>query len=324
MKSLKDRFAKYTGSLRSWKASYILYNFLNRRQLLRNKKLYQKYGIRKNILSPIGSNDFPERATERPWLDQPDALHRLVEHPDWQNFSSDTQERIRQFVDEGYLILNGFFPKDKVDTLNAEVDELLKERHIDFNYSGRKIMNAHRYSASVNQDFFRHPKLLQLMEFLMGKTILPFQTITFIKGSEQRAHSDSIHMTTHPQGFLIAAWIALEDIQEGSGELFYYPGSHRFPFISTQDYPSGNSRWRLGAQTNKRYEDRIAQLIEEEGLEKKTFLAKKGDVLLWHANLLHGGKPIDDPAKTRRSLVAHYFCEDVICYHEMTQRPALW
>jgi hypothetical protein len=36
-------------------------------------------------------------------------------------------------------------------------------------------------------------------------------------------------------------------------------------------------------------------------------LAKTGDVILWHADLLHGAAPIEDPSLTRRSVVAHYF-----------------
>ena len=51
--------------------------------------------------------------------------------------------------------------------------------------------------------------------------------------------------------------------------------------------------------------------------------AKKGDVLVWHANLLHGGMPVVHPALTRKSMVAHYFAEGVICYHEISQRPAV-
>lgn len=323
MKTLTERFAKYTGALRSWKGSYVLYNLLHRQKLSHHKRLYQKYGIRKSVISPIGTKELPERPTERPWLDQPNAQERLSKHPDWSGFSSKTQQQIRQFVADGYLILEGFFSEDKINALHAEMDELLARKEIDFNYSRRKIMNAHRHSTVADQDFFRHPELLRLMQFLLGKPIIPFQTITFVKGSEQRAHSDSIHMTTYPQGYLMAAWIALEDVQPGSGELFYYPGSHRYPFVSTQDYPSGNTRWRLGNKTNQRYENRIAQLITEKKAKKETFLAKKGDVLLWHANLLHGGSAIDDPEKTRRSLVAHYYCAEVICYHEMTQRPAL-
>ncbi len=37
----------------------------------------------------------------------------------------------------------------------------------------------------------------------------PLQTIAAHKGSQQGVHSDSIHMTTYPLGYLSAAWIAL-------------------------------------------------------------------------------------------------------------------
>ncbi|HHM20513.1 MAG TPA: phytanoyl-CoA dioxygenase, partial [Bacteroidetes bacterium] len=175
----------------------------------------------------------------------------------------------------------------------------------------------------IDRHFFKNNRLLRLLDFLMGKKVVPFQTINFIEGSEQRAHSDSIHMMTHPPGYLIAAWIALEKVHQDNGPLFYYPGSHRLPYITTQDYDSGNTRFRLGSESNKRYEDKIAEVIEEAGLEKEYFFAEKGDVLVWHANLLHGGDPIRRPGATRKSMVAHYYCEDVICYHEISQRPAL-
>ena len=53
------------------------------------------------------------------------------------------------------------------------------------------------------------------------------------------------------------------------------------------------------------------------------FLARKGDVFLWHANLMHGGEPHHDKALTRKSMVFHYFSRAHICYREITQRPAL-
>jgi hypothetical protein len=45
---------------------------------------------------------------------------------------------------------------------------------------------------------------------------------------------------------------------------------------------------------------------EEQGLATEYFMAKKGDVLIWHADLMHGGAKIDNPAFTRKSLVCHY------------------
>jgi hypothetical protein len=42
-------------------------------------------------------------------------------------------------------------------------------------------------------------------------------------------------------------------------------------------------------------------------LKETEFRGKSGDVFLWHAQLLHGGRPIRDMAKTRSSLVVHYW-----------------
>jgi ectoine hydroxylase-related dioxygenase (phytanoyl-CoA dioxygenase family) len=39
----------------------------------------------------------------------------------------------------------------------------------------------------------------------------------------------------------------------------------------------------------------------------ENFFAEPGDVPIWHAQLLHGGRPINDPRQTRLSLVTHYW-----------------
>ena len=36
------------------------------------------------------------------------------------------------------------------------------------------------------------------------------------------------------------------------------------------------------------------------------FTCRRGDAFIWHGGLVHGGTPIDDAAKTRRSFVVHY------------------
>jgi ectoine hydroxylase-related dioxygenase (phytanoyl-CoA dioxygenase family) len=59
-------------------------------------------------------------------------------------------------------------------------------------------------------------------------------------------------------------------------------------------------------------------------LQQEKFMAKKGDVFVWHANLLHGGSPINNPALSRKSMVLHFYAKDVICYHEITERPAIF
>src|SRR3569833_3186095 len=132
----------------------------------------------------------------------------------------------------------------------------------------------------------------------------PLQTIASHKGSQQPDHSDSIHMTTYPLGYLTAAWIAFEEIHPDSGPLVIYPGSHRLPNVISNDVGISESDIKREGYSayQARYEPFIANLIREHKLQPSYFHARKGDVLIWHANLLHGGSPRRNLALSRRSL----------------------
>jgi ectoine hydroxylase-related dioxygenase (phytanoyl-CoA dioxygenase family) len=58
------------------------------------------------------------------------------------------------------------------------------------------------------------PKILEITDLVFGRKTLPFQTIIGHKGSSQHPHSDAIHMTAYPLEYLIANWIAFEDVPE--------------------------------------------------------------------------------------------------------------
>ena len=313
---------RYTGFLRNLKLVYVLNNLFSRGKLIRNKELYEKYGIKKSIFSSIGSQDFKVRSDDIPWIDKSDAIDSLSEKKGYDEFEGEIQGQMGQFISEGYMILKSFFSKEEVTKHNEIIDKLINEGTISFNYTQKKINQVQEQSDYIRNQFFKNEKLLRIFNFIMGKKVIPFHSIHFMEGSEQRAHSDSIHMSTEPQGYLIAAWIALESTDKDNGPLFYYPGSHKLPYVNCIDYESGNGKWLIGGKYHK-YEDKIEEILGESVFEKKYFYAEPGDVLIWHANLLHGGDPIQKSGRTRKSMVAHYFCEDVICYHEITQRPAI-
>ncbi len=110
----------------------------------------------------------------------------------------------------------------------------------------------------------------------------------------------------------VGSWVALEDIEEGTGELQYYVGSHRIPeFLyegKTRAVPSTSPQV-------DRFTDWVARQSETMELSVKRFHPKKGDVLIWHADLVHGGSVVTKRGKTRRSLVTHYCPNDVDpCY----------
>lgn len=98
-----------------------------------------------------------------------------------------------------------------MEQANREVAALLEKGQADFNYTGRKLMQAWKRSHAVRV-LFTDPQLREVLAFILGRRVIPFHTINFIYGSQQKAHSDAIHMATYPQGFLIAAWVALDTI----------------------------------------------------------------------------------------------------------------
>lgn len=290
-------FSKYTGLLKRIKAFYLIHNLLNYNVLKNNRRLYKKYGVKRFVWQSISSKHFPV---------------------DVRNSSSTVNE---EWDKSGFVILPKFISEELVNQVNEGIENALNQKVIDFNFTQKKILFAYE-KVPVLKEVINHPKVTSKLEELIGEEVIPFQSINFLKGSEQAAHSDSVHMATYPLGGLIAIWIALEDINEENGGLFYYPGSHKLPYATNKLV--GNAEGPiLSPNPNKNYEDYVQRQIDDLRLKKEHFTANKGDVLIWHANLLHGGLPHLDETKFRKSMVVHYFVKNRICYHEMSQRPAI-
>jgi len=311
--------------LRSFKFTFEIYNIFHLQQLRYLYLAYKKYGIKRPVYRSVNAAYLAihgNAANEKPWLDNEGALAILEQNSDFVAFEPEIQEQIKSFAVNGFAILPKYFTESEVDSINNEVRRLIEDEKLHFKYGGKKLMFANKYSAII-KNATQSPKLLKMLNFILGKQIIPFQTINFVKGSEQRPHSDTVHMATYPLGFLAAAWVALEDIHASAGPLVYFPSSHKLPYIMGQDFETGSGKYTIGANAYRNYEAKIQSVIEANNLQPQSFLAKKGDVFVWHANLLHGGTKMIDPNLTRKSMVIHYYCEDVICYHEITQRPAL-
>lgn len=313
---------KYYGRLRKIKANYVLLNLFNRNKLKHTERMYRKYGIDKHIVMPVSSADMPDGKGQEPWLDRADAMESLNRSEELKSFPKEVQDQIKAWPEKGYIVLRSLFSADEITAIQNEIDDLVASGKVNYNFTGRKIMFAFKHSALL-RSIIKDRRILDILDFVLGREMVPFQSINFTKGSEQAAHSDSIHMTTFPLGYLSAAWIALEPMDSDNGPVYYYPGSHRLPYTLNADFDHGGGTFTIGDEAYAEYEKEIARQIKEHRLEAQEFHAQPGDVLIWHANLIHGGKKMIDPDRTRNSMVIHYFGKDVVCYHELTQRPAM-
>lgn len=307
--------------LRSFKFTYELYNYFHKLKLKHNLPLYKKYGLGKKYYSSVSSEDFKHLPSEKNLYDRLDSRTDMLVDPRYQSLQYDGKEALLSWSEDGYVILKNFFSEERVDLINKTIDYLKASGAVNFRYRNKIMFAIHK--SRVLYEFGSDSHLMDILDLLMGKETELFQSINFFQGSGQKAHSDSIHMTTFPYGNLIAVWVALENIKPGSGELHYYPGSHKLPYVMNRDFDNVGSKLRLGKKDYHDYENHIQGIIRQHAFKKEVFLPAKGDLLIWHANLLHGGEPVVNPEASRKSMVFHYYTKDAICFHEVTQRPSL-
>ena len=77
-------------------------------------------------------------------------------------------------------------------------------------FNGWKLSRAVRAIALA-------PRVLRLLRQLYDRKPLPFQTLNFPIGTEQKVHSDVIHFSSDPPSYMCGVWVALEDIDMGNG-----------------------------------------------------------------------------------------------------------
>ena len=302
------------------KLAFALYNLFHRKQLAHNVPLYRKIGLKKYYFSPVSSLDFINRDSS---LLKNEVINKpLTETAFYNETEASTKENILHFEENGYIIIKNYLSENQVDEINTLIDNGLKNQTLKFKNRTKIMFAIHK--IPLLEKFGMDTKLIALISSLMNGKAKLFQSINFIHGSEQKTHSDSFHMTTFPLGGLIGVWIALEDIDLENGPLHYFKGSHKLPYYLNSDYNNTGNRFFIGKKGYGEYENFIEKKIVKEKLPKELFLAKKGDAIIWHANLFHGAEPHLDKSKTRKSMVFHYFNENAICYHEITQRPSIF
>jgi hypothetical protein len=219
-------------------------------------------------------------------------------------------EQRAQFERDGYLIITDpGYPEAAIDGAVADLAGRFEAPNVErmgddgVFYTWHRILDAWKISDSV-KTIALNARIFGILESLYGRKPLPFQTLNFPFGTQQSAHSDTIHFNSKPPGFMCGVWVALEDIDMENGPLFYYPGSHKLPEVTMQDVGV-----EAGHEHYEDYEEYINKMISEHGLKPEYGLVDKGQAIIWSANILHGGAPQKDMSRSRHSQVTHFYFE---------------
>lgn len=217
---------------------------------------------------------------------------------------------------DGYAVID--FPDEDISDV---ADRIRCNLHNRYDWAARasgrggdmRLQDAWQFDEDVKR-IAVNPSIIQLLSSLYGRKAWPFQTLNFPVGTQQHFHTDSVHFSSMPERYMCGVWVALEDIGEDQGPLIYYPGSHRWPIYTNEHIGYRPTRVRT---TQMVYEGLWTHLVEASGIAPKRLTIKKGQALIWLANLLHGGDVHHDQSKTRWSQVTHYFFEGCTYYTPM-------
>jgi len=248
-----------------------------------------------------------------------------VQRPDRYKVSVDEYRGYQRY---GFLVVKGLVPVAETEELkqyamgilmgDAKVpgieplppDATQEQRLTRFT----RIHMLHRKDA-MNERFLLHPRVLDVLEALIGPDVLALQTMQFFnppKHGGQGWHQDSYYITTYPDT-LIGAWLALEEVDEANGCLWVLPGSHHEPIYP--DAQRGNLVHAEGVFRDLNTVANVSHLDEEVNTLSqvaKTYGApvpvpvSAGDVIYFHGHLLHRSYPNRTSDRWRRAFVSHY------------------
>lgn len=263
-------------------------------------------------------------------------------HPrSYERYPVSVQEYVT-FREQGFLVVKGLVPLEDVDLLRGHTEDIIYQRipllgvgpapvakpgagghsaivdptvlsEIERRYVRIHMLHQH---LEIHERFLLHPRVLDVLEALIGPDLMAMQTMLFLKppGSDgQGYHQDSYYIPTLPDS-LCGAWLAIDRADEANGCMRFTVGSQNEPI-----YPDAANRkghYPLGELDGLRVIDNASDTNEERnGL---TPIARKyagrevvvpadpGDVVFFAGHVLHRSFANTTRDRFRRSFVGHY------------------
>ncbi len=232
------------------------------------------------------------------------------------------------FHEQGFLVVKGLVPVDDVQELAEHTEDLLYSREtipgvppppVDLSPEQKlqywlRVHMLHRVHP-LHERFLLHPRILDVLEALIGPDVLALQSMLFFKQPGQPGqgyHQDSYYIPTFPDT-LIGAWLAVDRADEENGCLWMTVGSQNEPVYPDSDGVTGNGHHGLGdlepiysASNTDETKNGLTRVAHKyTGREVKAEV-DPGDVVFFGGHILHRSHSNRSPDRLRRSFVGHY------------------
>lgn len=215
-------------------------------------------------------------------------------------------ESVTFYQRNGYVLAKELFAPEEVDFLRTYFTDMVERGGDGWAEGGVDETSA--------DPLKRYPRLLQphrgdevAMRFMLDERIrerltafyerepLAVQTMIYFKppgARGQALHQDQRYLQAEP-GTCMAAWLALEDIDDENGCLSIVPGTHDMPVLCPGT-----------ADLSQSFTGDLAPIPD--GLSEVSVEMRAGDMLFFNGSLVHGSGPNRSQNRFRRIIVGHY------------------
>ena len=258
------------------------------------------------------------------WTDRSDFDNRLNSKLKDNILNENDLALINEWREKGRILIKNAISHELIDAYLNEIEELKSQQPSKLLITAANLPEptiyspenlAENQSVRIVDDYFFsecsrqllfHRSITRFMQLVFERKPVLTQSLRFEYGSQQAIHQDTAFVRMNAPMKLAAIWLALEDIKPGSGELIYYPGSHRWEgYLFSGQFKHYDAE-RDGPEQLNAWHQWIHDEAKRRHVDTESFVAKKGDILIWHAALAHGGSQVIDKKQTRLSLVGHY------------------
>ena len=254
-------------------------------------------------------------------------------------------DEYRRFRLDGFLTVRDLVPPEDVAELRRHTDDLMQGRlpeqkqamaqrdlaqdrgvtiqqldappaHLSPAEKAQHFLRIHMLhrKLALHERYMLHPRVLDVLEVLIGPDVLALQTMLFLKPPGkpgQGWHQDSFYIPTHPDT-LCGAWIAIDDADEFNGAMWFAKGSGVEPvyppcpetIYGFGDKLVGDITYVKGVSNEDDSVNMLSKVADE--YDQVLCAARAGDVVFFNGHVLHRSKQNHSTDRFRRAFVGHY------------------
>jgi phytanoyl-CoA hydroxylase len=289
---------------------------------------------------------------DRPWFDRADALERVASLRGRQLISADEERLLRQFIDDGYFVIENAIDGPERPLLDEYVQDLDSVWSTDQVREGLQISGLrvdgkrrdpidhaellswplekrlrlrdaetwriHYYQPYTRSgvELARARKLVRMAFLLVDQEPVLLNLTTYKYSSEVALHQDMWFYELYPINQLVGVWLACEDVHPDTGPLAVYPGSQRTPlWPGFPNYPQTNYR-TCPPEAHAEIEGYLSEQVKD--IKRVSLPVKKGDAIFLNGLVVHDAdKVLLRGARSRFSIVFHYSIRGADRRHEV-------